>query len=106
MIAALAKGAQALGDARYTEAAENAARFILENLRDTNGRLLRRYREREAALPAYLDDHAFLVWGLLDLYEATFNVAWLEEAIRLNQDMIDIFWDEANGGPLFHRKGE
>ena len=105
MIAALAKGAQALEDARYTEAAENAARFIIENLRDPNGRLLRRYREREAALPAYLDDYAFLVWGLLDLYEATFNVVWLEEAIRLNQDMIDIFWDEANGGLYFTGKG-
>ncbi len=105
MIAALAKGAQALGDTRYTEAAENAARFILENLRDSNGRLLRRYREHEAALPAYLDDYAFLVWGLLELYEATFNVIWLETAIRLNQDMIDIFWDDENGGLFFTGKG-
>jgi uncharacterized protein len=105
MIAALAKGAQVLGDARYAEAAEKAAGFILKNLVDTDGRLLRRYREQEAALPAYLDDYAFMVWGLLDLYEATFNVAWFEEAIRLNREMIDIFWDDANGGLFFTGKG-
>lgn len=105
MIAALAKGAQVLGDAHYAEAAENAAGFILKNLVDADGRLLRRYREQEAALPAYLDDYAFMVWGLLDLYEATFNVAWFEEAIRLNRDMIDIFWDDANGGLFFTGKG-
>jgi uncharacterized protein len=105
MIAALAKGAQALGDIRYTNAAEKAAGFILKNLVDVKGRLLRRYREQEAALPAYLDDYAFLVWGLLDLYESTRNVYWFEEAIKLNRDMINLFWDETDGGLYFTGRG-
>jgi uncharacterized protein YyaL (SSP411 family) len=105
MIAALAKGAQALDEPLYAKAAEKAAGFILENLVSTNGRLLRRYREQEAALPAYLNDYAFMVWGLLELYEATFNVSWFEKAILLNREMIDIFWDDLNGGLFYTGKG-
>ena len=105
MIAALAKGARALDEPLYAEAAEKAADFILKNLVSTNGRLLRRYREKEAALPAYLNDYAFMVWGLLELYEATFNVFWFEKAISLNREMIDIFWDDLNGGLFYTGKG-
>ena len=105
MIAALAKGAQALDEPLYAKAAEKAAGFILENLVSANGRLLRRYREQEAALPAYLNDYAFMVWGLLELYEATFNVFWFEKAILLNREMIDIFWDDLNGGLFYTGKG-
>jgi uncharacterized protein YyaL (SSP411 family) len=105
MIGALSKGAQALDDTRYARAAEKAAAFILKNLVDHKGRLLRRYREGEAALPAYLDDYAFTVWGLLELYEATFNTHWLEKALLLNREMIDIFWDDTNGGLFFTGKG-
>ena len=105
MIAALAKGAQALNKPFYAKAAEKAAGFILENLVDADGRLLRRYRDGEAALPAYLNDYAFMVWGLLALYEATFNVTWFEKAISLNRDMIDIFWDDVNGGLFYTGKG-
>ncbi len=105
MIAALSKGAQALGDSQYTKAAENAARFILKHLVDENGRLLRRYREKEAALPGYLNDYAFMVWGLLELYETTLDALWLEKAVDLNGRMIDIFWDTANGGLFFTGKG-
>ncbi len=105
MIAALAKGYQALGDQAYVDAARKAADFILKNLRTSDGRLLRRYRNGEAAYPGYLDDYAFMVWGLIELYEATFEVTYLEAAIALNREMIDIFWDKKGGGLYFTGKG-
>ena len=105
MIAAFAKGYQVFGDQAYADAARMAAAFILENLRTAGGRLLRRYRQGEAACSGYLDDYAFLVWGLIELYEATFEIAYLQEAIALNQEMIDIFWDKEGGGLYFTGKG-
>jgi len=105
MIAAFAKGYQVFGDQAYADAAVKAVDFIMKNLRTTDGRLLRRYRQGEAAYPGYLDDYAFLIWGLIELYEATFDVSCLEEAIALNQAMLDIFWDKQGGGLYFTGKG-
>ncbi|MCP4681175.1 MAG: thioredoxin domain-containing protein [Desulfobacterales bacterium] len=105
MIAAFAKGYQALGDKTYINAAEKAAGFVLATLKSSEGRLLRRYRQGEALYPAYLDDYAFLVWGLIELYEATFDLSYLEKAIYLNNSMLDIFWDDENGGLFFTGKG-
>ncbi|MGE5576109.1 MAG: thioredoxin domain-containing protein [Syntrophothermus sp.] len=102
MIAALARGAAVLQNPGYAAEAERAAGFIQEKLRRPDGRLLARYRAGEAAYPAYLDDYAFLAWGLLELYEATFKPAYLSEAIRLVQEMQDLFWDEENGGFFFY----
>ncbi len=101
MIAALAKGYCAFGDHAYVEVAAKAVEFILKNLQSDTNRLLRRYRKGEAAYNGYLDDYAFLVWGLIELYEATFEVVWLEEAVRLNDAMIEIFWDQQGGGLFF-----
>lgn len=100
MIAALAKGAQALDEPSYAEAAKNAADFVLENLRERNGRLLKRYRQGKASLPAHLEDYAFFSWGLLEMYEATFDVKYLDESLRLASLMTDLFWDE-DGGAFF-----
>jgi uncharacterized protein YyaL (SSP411 family) len=105
MIAAFAKGYQVFGDQAYVDAASDAAKFILSNLRTADGRLLRRYRQGDAAYPGYLDDYAFLTWGLIELYEATFKISYLEEAITLNQAMIDIFWDKEGSGLYFTGKG-
>ncbi len=96
MIAALAKGAQVLNEPRYAEAAERSAQFILHTMRDENGRLLHRYRDGNAAVQAYLDDYAFLIWGLLELYETTFDIAYLEQALTLQQDLDARFWDDAS----------
>ena len=107
MIAALAKGYQVLGDRAYADAARKAADFILETLRDPSGRLLRRYRRGHLAHRAYLDDYAFLVWGLVELYESIFDVCYLEEALRLNREMLELFWDDKDGGCFFAaRDGE
>jgi uncharacterized protein YyaL (SSP411 family) len=105
MIGAFAKGYQVFGDKAYADAGRRAARFILRNLRTADGRLLRRYRDGEAAYAAYLDDYAFFVWGLIELYEATFEISYLEEAIALNEAMIDILGDEQGGGLFFTGKG-
>jgi uncharacterized protein YyaL (SSP411 family) len=105
MIAAFAKGYQAFGIQAYADAARKAADFILKNLKTSDGRLLRRYRQGDAAYPGYLDDYAFLIAGLLDLYEATFEVSYLEEAIELNEAMVDIFWDKQGGGLYFTGQG-
>ncbi len=101
MIAAFSKGAQALNEPEYADAARKAADFLLKELRRNDGRLLHRYREGEAALPGYVDDYAFLVWGLIDLYEATFEARYLQEALTFSDDMLKLFWDEKEGGFYF-----
>ena len=101
MIAALAKGAQILDDTTYANSAKRAADFVIEELKAKDGRLLKRYRNGEASLPAHLEDYAFFSWGLLELYEATFDVGYLSEAIKLTDLMIDLFWDSVNGGFYF-----
>lgn len=98
MIAALSMGARAMGEDRYLKAAEKAVAFIREKLIRKDGRLLARYREGEAAYSAYLDDYAFLIWGLIELFEAAFKPEYLELAIDLNRDMLRYFHDEDKGG--------
>jgi uncharacterized protein YyaL (SSP411 family) len=98
MIAALAKGGKVLKEQSYTSVAEKAAVFILANLRDENGRLLRRYRQGKAGIRAHLNDYAFMVWGLLELYENTYDPEFLMAAIALNDQMLSLFWDDQNGG--------
>ncbi len=101
MIAALAKGAQVFNSTRFLKAAVNAIRFILEKLQRTDGRLIHRYREGEATVDGNLDDYAFLVWGLIELYETTFDTGYLEAALRLQDDMLEHFWDRESGGFFF-----
>ncbi|MBE3553289.1 MAG: thioredoxin domain-containing protein [Kyrpidia tusciae] len=98
MIAALARGARVLGDADYLVSARRAAEWIWRTLRQGDGRLLARYRDGEAGILGYLDDYAFYIWGLLELYQADGDVVWLRRAIRLAQDVRTLFWDEKEGG--------
>ena len=101
MIAALAKGAMVLDKPEYAHAAGKAADFLLDTLRGPDGRLMHRYREGEAGLPAHVDDYAFLIWGLIDLYESTFEVKYLKTALDLNGEFITRFWDDKVGGFYF-----
>jgi len=101
MIAALAKASRVFNEAQYVSAAIGAVKFIVENMRDPKRRLYHRYREGEAAIPAFLTDYSFFIWGLLELYEATFDVKYLHLAISLNEDMIRLFWDDEEGGFYF-----
>ena len=75
--------------------------FILKSLRTADGRLLHRFRDGEAAVAGMVDDYAFFIWGLMELYEAGFDPLYLQTALDLQQDMIKHFWDEAAGGFFF-----
>ncbi len=104
MIRSMAMGYQILGDERYREAAEKSARFILTELSQDSRLLLRTHREGKSHLNAYLEDYSYFVAGLINLYEATFELEWLKEAQQLNQIMIEQFWDDVNGGFFFTSK--
>ena len=98
MIAAMAKAGVAFQDNVLIESAEKSAKFIFNNLMDKNGRLQKRYRKGISGLDAHLDDYAFFVWGLLELYEATFKIEYLKNAIQLSDIMVSEFWNESSGG--------
>jgi uncharacterized protein YyaL (SSP411 family) len=99
MISAFARAYQVLGDEEYLHAAEKAATFILTRLRDASSReLLHRYRDGEARFEAHLDDYAFFIQALIDVYEATFTVDWLSEALSLIDDQSRLFYDYEKGG--------
>jgi uncharacterized protein YyaL (SSP411 family) len=98
MISALADAGAVLERSDYLDAAKACADFLLRDLRDAEGRLLRSWKDGQAKLNAYLEDHAFLLEALLSLYEATFEQRWFAEARRLADSMIDRFADEENGG--------
>jgi hypothetical protein len=101
MIAAMARAAQVLGMPAYAAAAARAEAFLRSRVRRDDGRLLARWRDGEAAHLGYLDDYAFLAWGCLELYEATFEPEYLGEARRLVESMNSLFADEAEGGYFF-----
>ncbi len=96
MISALAKAALTLGDASYADRAARAAAFVLGHMR-SDGRLLRSFKDGAAVGDGYLDDYAFFVAGLLDLYEATGVARWLEEAISLEATLEGHYADEGGG---------
>jgi uncharacterized protein YyaL (SSP411 family) len=104
MIAAMAQGYQALGEERYLRAAQGAARFVLDRLVTKDGTLLRRWRDGEAKFPAYADDYAFLIHGLLALYQSDFDPAWLKKALALQAAQDRLFWDK-DGGAYFFSDG-
>jgi hypothetical protein len=97
MIAALSKGFAVTGEKRFLEAAEGGARFIRERLQSPGGRLLRSFNRGEGCVPAFLEDYAFYVHGLIGLYEATLDRDWLAEALRLSADMLRLFGDKEGG---------
>ncbi len=99
MISALSRASAALEEPRYREAAEGAARFIEKKLDDSQtGKLKRRYRAGDAAIDGFLDDYSFLIQGLLDLYESSFDAGWLTWAARLEEKQDELFWDDKSGG--------
>ncbi len=100
MIAALARAAGALQDPDLAIAASRAADFLLEVMQMADGRLMHRYREG-ADIQANLDDYAFLIWGLIELYEAVFDVKYLKAALSLNEVLERHFWDSEEGGFYF-----
>jgi len=101
MISALARAGQILGEAKYIKSAEKAARFIKSELYDSSSKhLFRRWKDGEKKVDGMAADYAFLIQGLLDLYEASFNTEWLNWAIELTDKQNKTFFDDESGG--FH----
>jgi hypothetical protein len=98
MIAALADAGAVLGRDDYLDAAVGAAAFVLDQMRAPDGRLLRTFNAGQARLPAYLEDHAFLLEALLVLYEATFEERWFVEARAMADTIVARFADSERGG--------
>ena len=98
-IAALARAGASLDEPAYVQAASRCADFLLRNMRSPESVLLHRWREGTAAIPAMADDFAFLAWGLVELYGATFDPGWLDRAIALVDDLLAMF--EAPEGGVF-----
>ncbi|MDV3293196.1 MAG: thioredoxin domain-containing protein [Nitrososphaerales archaeon] len=96
-ISALALASRSVGGKKYLEAAQRAARFVLENSRE-GGSLLRSYAGGEAAIPGTLEDYAFLGLGILDLFEATYAPRWLEDSKSIASRMLELFEDVKDGG--------
>ncbi len=104
MISAFARAGLVLDDSGYVERADRAARFLLRNLY-RGGRLYRTWKDGTARYDAYLDDYAFLIAGLLDLYEAGGDPFWLERAIELDGVLAERFEDKAGGGYFLTGEG-
>jgi hypothetical protein len=99
MISAFARAAQILDEPRYLEIGTRAADFLTRNLYDGKSKLLyRNYRHGRSDIEGFADDYAFVIQGLLDLYEASFDVAWLKFAVQLQETQDRLFFDEKNGG--------
>jgi uncharacterized protein len=99
MISAYARAAQVMDEPRYLEIATRAANFLKAKLYDPSRKILyRNYREGRSEIEGFADDYTFVVQGLLDLYEASFDVAWLKLATELQQTQDRLFFDEKNGG--------
>jgi len=101
MIAAFSYAGYVLNESKYTSAAKKTVKFIFENMVTSENSLLHRFRDGEADIPAFLDDYAFLIWGLINLYESTFEIEYLKKAIELNDILIEKFWDFNIGGFFF-----
>lgn len=103
-IAALAKSYKVLNDENYLNAANKNLTFIKSKLTDKDGRLLARYRDGESKYNGYLDDYAYLIFALIELYEATLNICYLEDALKFTKDMVNLFWDNENFGFFLYGK--
>jgi uncharacterized protein YyaL (SSP411 family) len=104
MIGAMAKAHKVFGEYAWLQSAQKAAHFVLNNMR-RDGRLQRSHRAGQTRYHAYLEDYAGMIFGLIELYEASFDAQWLRAAIELQNKQDELFWDE-DGGAYFDHDGE
>lgn len=98
MIAALSKLFTATGRKEYLARARAAVDFLLKRMKGEDGTLLHRYRDGDASIDGLLEDYAYLCWGLLELYEASFEVSYLKDALELKEQAVKRLWDNEKGG--------
>lgn len=103
MIGALAKAGRVFDNEEYIKTARIAADFFIGSIKE-NGRLFHRYIDGEWNFSGNIDDYTFFTFGLIELYEATFDVKYLKEAFSLNNETINLFWDDSKGGFYFTPK--
>jgi len=101
MIVALSKAARAFGEPAYAREAAATADFVISKMTGPDGRLFHRFRDGDVAVEGFLEDYAFFIWGLIELYQATFNVEYLKQALHLNDRLLALFRDSIHGG-FFH----
>lgn len=101
MIAALAKAAGAFDQPEYVESAKKAVDFVLEKMCNADNELLHCYREGKTDIAGFLDDYAFLIWGLIEIYESSFDVRYLKRAVELTEKALKKFWDNDWSGFFF-----
>ncbi len=104
VLVALAKASRALGRYEYALEGESLADFLLSRMKGSDGHLIHA-RRGEMTVPATLDDYAFVIWGLLELYESTFETRLLKASLSLAREMVSMFWDETSSGFFFTSKG-
>lgn len=98
MITAYATAAKVFQNEDYIDVATKAIEFINTKLMDESSRLFVRYRDGEAKYSGHIDDYAFYCMALLSVYEATYDIDYLRQAIKLTDKMIELFWDKLDGG--------
>jgi len=101
MAAAMAAAGRAFDEPQWIAAAERATAFVLDEMRDSSGRLLHRYRDGDASIPAFLDDYVFMTAAMLELFDATLDPRYLATAVELQQQTDALFLDEKSGGYFF-----
>lgn len=106
MIASLAYAGRIFGDDEYTDAAVKAAKFILGSMRNSSGGLFHRHRGGETGITGMLDDYAYMLSALLELYETTGDASWLAEAVRIAEKLKEKFTDTERGGFYLSAKDE
>ena len=106
MIAALSKAGAVFQNSEYIKAAKKTSDFLKKNMINKDGKILHQYRNKKASISGFADDYAFNIWGFIELYEATFDIKYLQHALKLNNYLIKYFWDEENKGFNFTSKDE
>jgi len=104
MISALSRAAAITGNNQYKDVCIQSADFILNNLKQNESKLFKRYRNGDAAIDGMIEDYAFLIWGLIEMYQLTFDIKYLEEAIKLSDYQIENFWDNEDKGFYYYDK--
>ena len=104
MIAALSKAYEVLKEDKYLEYANKTLKFIIDNIIDESGRLMINYNKGTANQKAIIDDYAYLIYGLINLYEVSSDETYLEKALLFNKKAMDIFYDDSSSGFYYYGK--
>ena len=98
MISAMTRAGSMLDNQEYIDHAKASADFIIDYLMEEDGKLKKSYRNGPANIDGMIEDYAFFIWGLIELYQSTFEEKYIDTALLLSNYQIDHFWDNDKGG--------